>query len=115
VVIEWAWVPESEDAMAVLLRGSVVLSDLYVVDPYRSHGIGSSLLAAADQLAQARGYPLTGLGVAVDNPRARSLYERHGYKDAGIGQYITGWRELDEQGEQRWIEEQEICMIKRYA
>ncbi len=112
--IAWAWQPEHPDAMEALLYGQAVLMDVYVVDALRSRGIGSRLLLAVDEQARQRNAPLIGLGVATDNPRARALYERHGYVDAGIDEFTSGWEELDEHGQPRWFEERETCMIKRY-
>lgn len=113
-VIEWEWVPGYTDAMAELLKGCPVLYDFYVAESYRSRDVGSRMLRAADELAQARGISLIGLGVALDNLRAQSLYERHGFQDAGIGDYLTGWVSIDQQGLQRWTESWERCMVKRY-
>ncbi len=45
----------------------------------RGAGIGSRLLAAAEDEARRRGLPYMGLMVTEDNAAARSLYERAGY------------------------------------
>lgn len=45
----------------------------------RRHGIGSRLLAAAEDEARRRGLPYMGLMVTEDNAAARALYERAGY------------------------------------
>src|SRR6266853_810725 len=42
-------------------------------------GIGTLLVAAAEQRIRARGHDRAELGVEHDNPRARRLYERLGY------------------------------------
>ena len=89
-----------------------MLSDLYVVESVRSRGIGSRLLDYAEELVQHRGAPQLALGVAVDNPRARSLYERHGFQDSGLGEYTSRWQEIDEHGRQHWYEEREVCLVK---
>jgi GNAT superfamily N-acetyltransferase len=71
----------------VLLRwlgvehGCPDIGDLFVREDSRSSGVGSQLLAAAEQRAKERGYQRTGLGVWRDDPRARSLYARRGYRD----------------------------------
>ncbi|MFE0254468.1 GNAT family N-acetyltransferase [Streptomyces sp. NPDC059010] len=46
----------------------------------RSHGIGTTLVGAAEQLARARDLTVAGIGVAKDNPRAAALYARLGYR-----------------------------------
>ena len=45
----------------------------------RGNGIGSRLLAAAEDEARRRGLPYMGLMVTEDNAAARALYERAGY------------------------------------
>ena len=45
----------------------------------RGLGIGSRLLAAAEDEARGRGLPYMGLMVTEDNAAARALYERAGY------------------------------------
>ena len=50
------------------------------VEPHlREHGIGSLLLAAAENEARQRGLPYMSLMVTEDNAPARALYERRGY------------------------------------
>jgi ribosomal protein S18 acetylase RimI-like enzyme len=50
------------------------------VEPsHRGRGIGSRLLAAAEDEARRRGLPYMGLMVTEDNAAARALYERAGY------------------------------------
>ena len=83
------------------------VEDLFVSPDYRSKGIGSMLLDFAESLASQQGYSRIGLGVSIDNPRARSLYERRRYRDSGLGEYATGGCYIDKDGqEQSW---EEIC------
>ncbi len=50
------------------------------VEPsHQGRGIGSRLLAAAEDEARRRGLPYMGLMVTEDNAAARALYERAGY------------------------------------
>ena len=51
----------------------------------RSQGVGGQILDAAERLAGERGCCHIGLSVEVNNPGARGLYERRGYRDAGLG------------------------------
>ncbi|MFN8635647.1 MAG: GNAT family N-acetyltransferase [Chloroflexota bacterium] len=65
---------------------------------YRSRSVGSQLLATAEFLARGRGYDRIGLAVAIENVRARALYERSGYVDAGVGELDNYWSYVDEAG-----------------
>src|SRR5262249_7215288 len=46
-------------------------------------GIGTHLISAAENRIRQRGLAVAQLDVEVDNPRARTLYERLGYREAG--------------------------------
>jgi len=67
----------------VLLRSGSHMARLYslAVDPqHRGRGLGSMLLAAAEQAACGRGSGVIRLEVREDNAAAASLYRRHGYR-----------------------------------
>jgi GNAT superfamily N-acetyltransferase len=71
------------------------IEDLYVAADRRSNGIGTRLLAEAEDAARRRGYARTGLAVGVDNAGALRLYERVGYVDAGLGEFwVEGAHEV---------------------
>jgi GNAT superfamily N-acetyltransferase len=55
------------------------LWQLTVHSAWRSRGLGTLLVRAAEQRIRARGLQWAELSVEVDNPRARALYERLGY------------------------------------
>jgi ribosomal protein S18 acetylase RimI-like enzyme len=69
----------------------------------------------AEQLAAQRGWRQVGLSVALDNPRARALYERRGYRDSGIGTHDSRWPYPDEHGQECWHEESCVQMVKLLA
>jgi ribosomal protein S18 acetylase RimI-like enzyme len=54
-----------------------------VRDEVRGRGIGGALLQALIELAHSQGYTILSLSVDRANP-ARHLYERYGFRDAGI-------------------------------
>jgi GNAT superfamily N-acetyltransferase len=60
--------------------GAVWLEAAAVARPWQSHGIGTSLVRAAEALAAERGYSTVELGVEDSSPGARRLCERLGYR-----------------------------------
>ena len=101
------WYGTTDDPRASKMDGCPDIEDLFVSPDYRSRGTGSCLLEQAESLVTQRGYCRIGLGVAIDNPRARSLYERSGYVDTGSGEYRTGGSYTDKDGQEKFWEE--IC------
>lgn len=63
----------------------------------QSRGIGTALIAAAEDHAQQRGRSRIGMGVGDSNTRAAALYLRLGYVDSGC-RYLDRWHYLDETG-----------------
>ena len=64
-------------------RPAAVLWALRVREGWRGRGIGRALVAAAERAAASAGASEAELAVAADNPRARGLYERLGYRVVG--------------------------------
>ena len=56
-------------------------------------GIGTALVQAGEDTARRLGHGRIALGVGLDNPGARRLYERLGYRDWGHGHTVASWRE----------------------
>lgn len=63
---------------------AVEINHLQVRDEYRSQGVGTALIAAAEQLIGRVGMPQVAVGVADDNPHAERLYLGLGYRRTGI-------------------------------
>lgn len=61
-------------------RGVAVIWAVRVFPFLQGAGIGARLLAAAEDAIRRRGFHVAELGVEKDNPRARKLYERLGYR-----------------------------------
>lgn len=69
---------------------SELLMDGVAVSPHaRGGGIGSRLLMALKEFARVQGYRRIRLDVVDSNPRARSLYERHGF--VATARRATSW------------------------
>ena len=56
-----------------------------VADEARGRGVGGALLDALLAMAGEQGHPAVSLSVDRRNP-ARRLYERHGFRDAGVSE-----------------------------
>lgn len=107
------WGGTTDEPVRTQLADCADLQDLFVAPECRRRGVGSRLLDEAEALVTQRGLHRLGLGAAVDNPDARRLYQRKGFRDAGFGEYPTGGVYIDRDGsEQPW---EEICeyMIKQ--
>lgn len=75
--------------MSVLSRSdrpdALVLDGICVDRTARGRGTGTALLSAAADKARRTGASTVRLSVVDVNPRARALYERHGFTPAGRG------------------------------
>lgn len=101
------WTGAMDEFVSSRIADCAHIEDLFVTPNMRSRGVGSRILAHAEGLALGRGFGRIGLAVGIDNPRARSLYERRGYADAGFGIFEIGgtYRGMDGV-ERRW---REVC------
>lgn len=79
--------------------GAALLWHMCVSNTLRNRGIGSRLIAAAEQAAAAMGLLASELEVEKDNPDAERLYRRLGY--AVVGEHDEVWPEPDELGQLR--------------
>ena len=61
------------------LPGSLYISALAVLPPYRGQGLGTRFLAAARERARRLGCPALSLICFAQNEGARRLYEREGF------------------------------------
>ncbi len=79
------------------------LYSLRVMDAFQRQGIGSALLREAESILIARDYRSVSIAAAKDNPGARRLYERYGFRvfleDAGR------WSYIDHEGKTRQVVE----------
>lgn len=63
---------------------AVEFNHLQVRDEYRSQGVGTALIAAAEKLIAREGKHQIAIGVDEDNSRAERLYLSLGYRKTGI-------------------------------
>ncbi|MBV9471078.1 MAG: GNAT family N-acetyltransferase, partial [Abitibacteriaceae bacterium] len=90
------------------------IQSLRVMDAFRGLGIGSQLLRASERLVLAQGFSKLSLAVGIENPAARRLYERLGYRLAGEP-YNDIWHYINAQGERVQIEELVVDLVKVLA
>jgi GNAT superfamily N-acetyltransferase len=64
--------------------GAPEVQDVFVLEGRRRSGVATALMAEAERLAAAEGHGRIGVGHSADNEAARRLYERLGYRDAGL-------------------------------
>jgi GNAT superfamily N-acetyltransferase len=104
--------PEESPIAQQRLAGCPEFNAIVVLPEYRSQGIGTQLIAAAERMARQRGHQAVCLGVSVENARARALYEGLGYVDWGHGTVELSWIMPDEQGHETRYTEQVIYLRK---
>lgn len=87
------------------------LKNLNVRAEHRGKGIGTMLVEAAERAIAATG--LLSLGVATDNQRAASLYERLGYERTGVFSDST-YEYVDDEGMRRTATETDETLTKHW-
>lgn len=88
------------------------LKNLAVDSDQRGRGVGTALIREAERRAHQHGELCVGVG--LDNPRARALYERLGYR--GTGEISTTTYEyVDADGARRTATETDELLMRRWA
>jgi ribosomal protein S18 acetylase RimI-like enzyme len=78
---------------------------------YRDKGVGTRMMQAAEADLIQRGYQVVTLNVNRDNPGARRLYERLGYRVVAAEE--GRWSYIDDRGIRREVHEPAWRMVKR--
>ncbi|SNT61643.1 Ribosomal protein S18 acetylase RimI [Asanoa hainanensis] len=65
------------------------VEQVYVSATHRGSGVAGVLLGEAERQVAAEGYAEAWLAVAAGNARARRFYERSGWSDAGLFDYLA--------------------------
>jgi GNAT superfamily N-acetyltransferase len=105
--------PADEPEVRRHLPGVPTLVHLEVLGPLQRRGIGTALVRAGEDAARRLGHDRIALGVGLDNPGARRLYERLGYTDWGRGHIVTSWREQRPGGAPVTVTETIDMLVKR--
>lgn len=87
------------------------VQSLRVHPVFRGLKVGSHLLRVCEAKVKERGFGCIGLSVNVDNPAARRLYERHGYRLVGEP-YCDIWYYTDARGQAIRVEESVVDLLK---
>jgi GNAT superfamily N-acetyltransferase len=104
--------PATDPAIRRHLPDVPILIHLEVLGPLQGRGIGTALIHAGEGTARHFGHQRLAMGVGLDNPGARRLYERLGYSDWGHGTTVTSWQEHDPSGAALTVSET-ITMLVR--
>lgn len=105
------WDGGREAGVRAAFPGVPVISNLGVLADRRNEGVGSALLAAAEELAADRGHPSVAIAVGVDNPDAARLYRRRGYADTGFG-YESRYTWTDADRVEHPVVERDVLLLK---
>jgi ribosomal protein S18 acetylase RimI-like enzyme len=85
---------------------------LRVKPAFQNRGLGTRILEAAEKELRRRGMNTASIGVEKNNPRARALYERRGYRiiadDPGRWSYVDHEGNIQEVLEPAWLMEKRI-------
>lgn len=116
VIFLTAWdgsIPVGSGVLVTGAPGSIPeLKNLHVHAEFRSRGVGSAVIRAAEEQSRCGGAQLMEVGVGIDNPRARALYERLGYRPTGQSATIT-YQYLDDEGSRRTATETSQQLVRQ--
>lgn len=109
LVVAWSDGVPVGSAQLDLRTDPFEVKNLHVDERARGQGIGTALMAEVERLAA----PASRLavGVGVDNPRARALYERLGYRSTGQ-ESTTTYEYVDAHGVRRTATETDVLLVK---
>lgn len=102
------WNCPSDPHVRALIPLCAEVEDFVVAPELRGLGVGSEMLAYAGSESLERGVTRLGIGVGVENPSARSLYERRGFVLVPGSEHRVSWLTRDDSG--REIREHEDCV-----
>lgn len=106
------WKGAEHKEVAAQLHDCPEIDDLYVHAEFRSRGVGTELLKAAEQVTQERGYRQIGLAVGKSNLGARALYQRCGYLDSGVDDIWLAGTWVDRAGKEQFWGERCVYLVK---
>jgi ribosomal protein S18 acetylase RimI-like enzyme len=105
------WAGFQEEAVRDAVPDCPAIGYLGVDQGQRGRGVGSGLVAAAEERITARGFRRAGLGVGTENPDAMRLYERLGYRDTSV-RCESRYTWYDEAGVGHDVTETNLYLVK---
>jgi ribosomal protein S18 acetylase RimI-like enzyme len=90
--------------------GAGTLWQMATTTELRGLGIGTHLIAVAERRIREHGLSIAQLDVEIDNPRARGLYERLGYRETG--RRPASWDVEDADGNVS-LHETDVVMLRK--
>lgn len=106
VFLQW----NSSDPRLADGRHRGYLYALRVKAPYQGRGLGTRLIRVAEESLGRRGMRIVSIGVGKNNLRARTLYERLGYRT--VGEDPGCWSYIDHRGIEQQVSEPAWLMEK---
>lgn len=108
------WDGSREEPVRTAVPDCPEIGYLHVEQSRRGEGVGSALVGAAEDCIVARGFPLAGLAVGAENPRAAQLYERLGYRDTSV-RYLSRYTWFDESDVGHDVTEANLYLVKELS
>jgi len=105
------WDGPRDTTIAKRFPGCPEIFRLNVLEDFRSQGCGTGLVLALEGLARGRGARRVGLGLAIDDDRARSLYEALGFRRVDAPVYVDRREYPDADGHRRVAEDSCVFMV----
>jgi ribosomal protein S18 acetylase RimI-like enzyme len=93
--------------------GRALLWSFAVIPNLQGLGIGTALVRDAESRLRKRGFTVVEIDAGKDNPRARALYERLGYRVAG--ERRDEWTYVDARGRTVVVHDDDWVLRKRLA
>ena len=90
--------------------GTGTLMQVATAHELQGLGIGTHLIAAAEEHMRERGVRTAELAVEDNNPRARAMYERLGYRE--VGRESASWNREDAEGNLT-LYETELAVLRK--
>ncbi|MCR2822665.1 GNAT family N-acetyltransferase [Lederbergia panacisoli] len=97
-LLRWSGPQDAPVTNNIDINQNAFLEAGLTIDEYRRMGVATAIILEGERLSKEKGCTHIGLEVGVENPEAKRLYERLGYKDWGYGEFEISWEYIDHNG-----------------